>query len=199
MATSAKTLTTIIEMLSKKYKFDYDKATDFLAKEELLPKKMITNVTPSDIVWASKKAEDLASRNGFVPTGIGSGKNGKWTLSDVEKATNKPTKTKLNASADASNLAKEYKLSIDGKTGSGKNGRILVKDVEKWIDEIEEDGEEIIISSRARQLAQEYGITDAVLSTIKGSGHGSRILLKDINDYQKNSGESEEESEEEDE
>ena len=197
MATSAKTLTSIIEVLSKKYKFDYDKATDFLAKEELLPKKMITNVTQCDIVWASKKAEDLASRNGFVPTGIGSGKNGKWTLSDVDNATKKPTQTKLNVTADAFNLAKDYKLSIDGKTGSGKDGRILVKDVEKWNNEIEDDGKEILISAHARQLAQAYGITDAVLSTIKGTGHGSRILLKDINDYHSNSGESEEESEEE--
>jgi pyruvate/2-oxoglutarate dehydrogenase complex dihydrolipoamide acyltransferase (E2) component len=179
MATSAITLTTIIETLAKKYKFDVDKAIILLAKEDLLPKKMLPKDDKDESPWASKKAEELASTHGILPKGEGSGKNGKWTLADVEKAMAKPSKTKMLVSPNALNLANDKGLSLVGKTGTGKDGRILLKDVESWIQE-DSDDEEIDISPRALMEAKEAGIKDDELSTIHGSGKDGRILLEDI-------------------
>jgi pyruvate/2-oxoglutarate dehydrogenase complex dihydrolipoamide acyltransferase (E2) component len=182
MATSAQTLATIIDVLSKKYKFDSDKAIAILAKEELLPKKMLPKENKDDSPWASKKAEELASTHGIVAEGNGSGKNGKWTLSDVEKAMAKPAKSKMLVSPNALNLANEKGLSLVGKKGSGKDGRILLKDVLAWIDD-NDDEEELNISPRALQEAHDAGIKDEDLATLHGSGKDGRILLEDVKKY----------------
>jgi pyruvate/2-oxoglutarate dehydrogenase complex dihydrolipoamide acyltransferase (E2) component len=181
MATSADTLSNILQVLSRKYQFQYDDSLSFLAKEELLPKKLIPKVDKDQSPWASKRAEELAAQHGIVARGEGSGKNGKWTLKDVEKALEKPAKTKLLVSPNALNLANESKLSLVGKTGSGKDGRILLKDVEKWLAGDEsEDEDELNISPRALQEAHEAGVSDEDLSTIHGSGKDGRILLEDV-------------------
>ena len=182
MATSAQTLATIIDVLSKKYKFDSDKAIALLAKEELLPKKMWPKESKDESPWASKKAEELASTHGIVAEGPGSGKNGKWTLADVEKAMAKPAKNKMLVSPNALNLANEKGLSLVGKKGSGKDGRILLKDVEAWIDD-EDNEEDLNISPRALQEAHDAGIKDEDLATLHGSGKDGRILLEDIKKY----------------
>ena len=192
MATSAQTLATIIDVLSKKYKFDSDKAILLLAKEELLPKKMLPKENKNDSPWASKKAEELASTHGIIAEGSGSGKNGKWTLYDVEKAMEKPTKTKILVSPNALNLANEKNISLVGKKGSGKDGRILLKDVESWIDDEDEEEEDINISPRALQEAHEVGIKDDELASIHGSGKEGRILLEDIKKYKTDSESSDE-------
>lgn len=184
MATSAQTLATIIDVLSKKYKFDSDKAIALLAKEELLPKKLLPKESKDNSPWASKKAEELASTHGIIAEGPGSGKNGKWTLADVEKAMSKPAKTKVLISPNALNLANEKGLSIVGKKGSGKDGRILLKDVEAWLDnDSDDDDEEINISPRALQEANDAGIKDDQLATLHGSGKDGRILLEDIKKF----------------
>ena len=198
MATSAQTLATIIDTLSKKYKFDSDKAIALLAKEELLPKKMIPKENKDDSPWASKKAEELASQHGIIADGPGSGKNGKWTLADVEKAMAKPSKTKMLVSPNALNLANEKGLSLVGRKGSGKDGRILLKDVEGWLDE-DEDEEEINISPRALQEAHDAGIKDEELSTLHGSGKDGRILLEDIKKYVSSSDKSDDDKSDDDE
>ncbi len=182
MATSAQTLGSIIELLSYKYKFDYDKAITLLAKEELLPKKMIPKENKEDSMWASKKAEELASQHGILPSGPGSGKNGKWTLADVEKAMAKPTKTRLLVSPNALNLANEKGINLVDKKGSGKDGRILLKDVEAMLSDDDEE-EEINISPRALQEAHDAGIKDKDLFALHGSGKEGRILLEDIKKY----------------
>lgn len=182
MATSAQTLATIIDTLSNKYKFDSAKAIDFLAKEELLPKKMLPKKAKDDSIWASKKAEELAATHGIIPDGTGSGKDGKWTLADVEKAMTRAVKSKLLISPNALNLANEKKLSLSGRIGSGKDGRILLKDVQGWLDE-GDDEDDIDISPRARQEAHDSGIKDADLAKIHGSGKDGRILLEDIKKF----------------
>ena len=191
MATSAQTLTAIIDTLSNKYKFDADKAIAILAKEELLPKKMIPKDSKDDSPWASKKAEELASTHGIVAQGPGSGKNNKWTLADVEKAMAKPSKNKMLVSPNALNLANEKGLSLVGKKGSGKDGRILLKDVEAWLDD--DDEEELNISPRALQEANDAGIKDEDLASLHGSGKDGRILLEDIKKYISESEKSEDE------
>jgi pyruvate/2-oxoglutarate dehydrogenase complex dihydrolipoamide acyltransferase (E2) component len=194
MATSAQTLTNIIDVLSKKYNFDCDSAIALLAKEELLPKKMLPKERKDDSPWVSKKAEELASTHGIVAEGPGSGKNGKWTLADVEKAMAKPVKNKMLVSPNALNLANEKGLSLVGKKGSGKDGRILLKDVQAWIDD-EDDDEELNISPRALQEAHDAHINDEELATIHGSGMDGRILLEDIKKYITDSEKSEDEDE----
>lgn len=194
MATSAEKLSTIIDVLSKQYKFDSDKAIALLAKEELLPKKMLPKESKDDSPWASKKAEELASTHGIVAEGPGSGKNGKWTLSDVEKAMAKPAKNKMLVSPNALNLANEKGFSLVGKVGSGKDGRILLKDVEAWLDD-EDDEEDLNISPRALQEAHDAGIKDEDLATLHGSGKDGRILLEDIKKYITESEKSEDEDE----
>ena len=184
MATSAQTLTKIIEVLAEKYQFGEREAILLLAKEELLPKKMIPKDTKDDTPWASKKAEELASTHGIIAEGPGSGKSGKWTLADVEKAMQKPSKSKMLVSPNALNLANEKGFSLVGKTGSGKDGRILLKDVESWTAPIDDGAEEELnISPRALQEAHQEGISDEDLSTLHGSGKDGRILLEDIKRY----------------
>ena len=188
MATSAQQLTIIIDRLAKKFKFDHDKAIKFLASEELLPKKMLPkDDKSSDNIYASKKAQTLAEQYDIVCSfGKGSGKDGRWTLADITKAMEKPTKDKLLVSPNALNLANERKLSLVGRKGSGKDGRILLKDVESWLDD-NDDEEELNISPRALQQAHEDGITDEELSTLHGSGKDGRILLEDIKKYSSSS------------
>jgi pyruvate/2-oxoglutarate dehydrogenase complex dihydrolipoamide acyltransferase (E2) component len=184
MATSAQTLESIIEMLAEKFDFKYEKAIAILAKEELLPKKLMPKQSKEESMFASKKAEELASQHGIhVIKTNGSGKNGKWTLSDVEKALTKPTKTKLLISPNALNFAKEKGISLDGIKGTGKDGRILLKDVQEIIDSDDDDEEEINISPRALQEAHNSNIKDSELVSIHGSGKDGRILLEDIKKY----------------
>ena len=100
MATPADKLATIIETLSKKYNFSNDDAITFLYEEELLPKKLLpkeTKETKGDNVWASKKAQELAEEHDVVfrHSGNGSGKNGKYTLADVERAIERRSRQKL--------------------------------------------------------------------------------------------------------
>jgi pyruvate/2-oxoglutarate dehydrogenase complex dihydrolipoamide acyltransferase (E2) component len=187
MATSAATLQTIINTLAKKYKFNSDEAIHILAAEDLLPKKMIPKETNADgNIWASKKAEELASQYHLVPTGEGSGKNGKWTLKDIEKLMEKPTKDKINISPNALNLANDNKLSLSGKVGSGKDGRILLKDVEQWIKDEkddDDDDDDLNISPRALMEANQNGLSEGDLTAIHGTGKDGRILLEDVKKY----------------
>jgi pyruvate/2-oxoglutarate dehydrogenase complex dihydrolipoamide acyltransferase (E2) component len=184
MATSAESLAKIIDLLSHKFKFDNDKALAFLAKEEVLPKKLIPKSSTTDSIFASKKAEELATQHGITPQGEGSGKDNKFTLTDIKKLMEKPAKTKFLVSPSALNLANEKGLSLHGKKGSGTDGRILLKDVEKWLAEDSDDDEDDIdISPRARQEATENNISDAELKSITGSGSEGRILLSDVKKY----------------
>ena len=182
MATSAEKLSQIIDILAKKYKFDNNDAIALLAKEELIPKKLVPKKNQNSSIWASKKAEELAATHNIIAEGPGSGKNGKWTLADVVKAMTKPAKNKLLVSPNALNFANEKKISLVGKTGSGKDGRILLKDVQQWVDEEDED-EQLNISPRALQEAVDEGIDYDDLYTIQGSGQDGRILLEDIKKY----------------
>jgi pyruvate/2-oxoglutarate dehydrogenase complex dihydrolipoamide acyltransferase (E2) component len=186
MATSANTLETIINTLARKYKFDSDEAIKILAESELLPKKLIPKETKADgNIWSSKKAEELASQYKIVPTGEGSGKNGKWTLKDIEKLMEKPTKDKINISPNALNLANDNKLSLSGKVGSGKDGRILLKDVELWIkdEKDDDDDDDLNISPRALMEANQNGLSEGDLTAIHGTGKDGRILLEDVKKY----------------
>lgn len=195
MATSADKLATIIETLSKEYKFSNDNAIKFLSEEELLPKKLLpkeTKETKGENVWASKKAQELAEAHGVVfrHSGNGSGKNGKYTLADVERKMVKPSKQKLLVSPNALNLANDHKISLVGMKGSGKDGRIILEDVKKLITKKEDsDEDDLNITPRALLHSQELGITQEELENLHGSGKEGRILIDDIKKYKSSSDE----------
>ena len=190
MATSADKLATIIETLSKKYKFSKDNALKFLSEEELLPKKLLPKESKGENIWASKKAQELAQTHDIEPHGNGSGKNGKWTLADVEKAMEKPSRQKLLVSPNALNLANEHKISLVRIKGSGKDGRIILEDVKKLITKKEDsDQDDLNITPRALQHAQELGITQEELENLHGTGKEGRILIDDIKKYKSSSDE----------
>ena len=198
MATSAQTLATIIETLSVKYKFDKDSAIDHLATCELLPKKLLPKAPKQVTGFASKKAEEVAAEHGIVPDGPGSGKDGKWTIKDVQSKMTTPVATKLLVSPNALSLANEHQLDLAGRKGTGKDGRILVKDVEGWLAaEGDDDEEELDISPRALQEATANGISKTDLATIHGSGKDGRLLLSDVKKYISESAQSESDSDEE--
>ncbi len=196
MATSAQTLATIIETLSVKYQFDKDSAIDHLATRELLPKKLLPKAQKAVTGFASKKAEEVAAEHGIVPDGPGSGKDGKWTLKDVQSKMTAPAATKLLVSPNALSLANEHKIDLVGRKGTGKDGRILVKDVEGWLPAEGDDEDELDISPRALQEATANGISKADLATIHGTGKDGRLLLSDVKKYISESAESESESDE---
>lgn len=144
MATSAQTLSTILDTLAKEFHFDKDDALSLLASESLLPKKLMPSpAAPAKKAspWGSKKAEEVAAEHGIIPTGPGSGKDGKWILSDVKKLLDEPVKEKPNASPQAVKLALENNIDLKKVEGSGKDGKILLKDVEKLIEESDEEEE----------------------------------------------------------
>jgi len=197
MATSAQTLATIIENLSVKYKFDKEDAIGHLATHELLPKKLLPKAQKSVTGFASKKAEEVAAEHGIVPDGPGSGKDGKWTIKDVQSKMTAPVATKLLVSPNALSLANEHKIDLVGRKGTGKDGKILVKDVEGWLSAEDDDDDELDISPRALQEATANGISTADLATIHGSGKDGRLLLSDVKKYISESAKSESDSDEE--
>ena len=144
MATSAQTLSTILDTLAKEFNFDKTAACHILARDCLLPKKLMqSSVAPKKASpWASKKAEEVATEHGIIPEGTGSGKDGKWTVADVKKLLEPPVKEKQNASPHAVKLALEHNIDLKSVKGSGKDGKILLKDVEKLIEESDEEEEE---------------------------------------------------------
>ena len=197
MAISADTLSDIIKQLGDKFNFPYDEAIGFLAQEQKLPKKLLPKEAKSTSLWASSQAQALAEKHNIVHDGTkGSGKDGKWTMKDVEKFISK--EEKINASPTAEILAKEKGISLFGKTGSGTNGRILLKDVSKWIESPESDEDGINTSPRALNIspralleAREHNISEDELAKIKGSGEDGRIILADIETYKSESSDKE--------
>ena len=105
MATSAAQLATLLDAITKEYKLDSEEVLGFLADKELLPKKLLPKSVKAVNLFASKKAEEVALEYHFQPDGAtGSGKDGKWTVKDVEKAVQKPVATKVLVSPTVSCL-----------------------------------------------------------------------------------------------
>jgi len=189
MATSAQSLATIIDTLSAKFGFQVGTAYDHLAERELLPKKLIPKAPPAEFTFASKKAQEVATEHRIVPDGPGSGKDGKWTIKDVQGKMAAPVMTKFLASPKAITLAAEHEIVLMGRRGTGKDGRILVKDVEGWLpaEDDEDDEDDVNISPRAQQEADIADILPDTLRAIHGTGKDGRILLADVKKYIKES------------
>lgn len=186
MATSADKLSTILEVA-----LDMSEAGDTrekimteLAKRELLPAKLLPKkkqTTPS--IFASKQAEEAATLAKLaLDTGAGSGKDGRYTLADINKMLETPKKKPVAVSPSALQLANEHGISISGVVGTGKEGRIILKDIENLLEnQLErEQPNKLNISPRALNEAKDSGINLTKLKTLHGSGKDGRVVLSDI-------------------
>ena len=137
MATSAKTLSQIIDTLCDEYELDKKQVLKQLSTKDLLPAKLAKTPEKKDIsIFASKQAEEIATQANLVlDEGKGSGKDGKYTVGDVKKALEAPLVQKLLISPSALNFANENNISVANITGTGKDSRILLSDVKKYISE----------------------------------------------------------------
>jgi pyruvate/2-oxoglutarate dehydrogenase complex dihydrolipoamide acyltransferase (E2) component len=183
MATSAQTLSTILELtmtLTREGKSN-EAIMKTLAERELLPAKLLPKKSAKTSMFASRQAEEAASKGGLtdLEEGGGSGREGRYTLADVNKKLESPKKKKpTSISPSALQLANEKGISIASVRGSGKDGRIVLKDIEALIEEDEEAG--LNISPRALNEAKDAHISEDKLKTLHGSGKDGRIILSDI-------------------
>lgn len=201
MATSAEKLSTILDLaLTMARDGEENEAImKALAKRELLPAKLLPKKKEATSIFASKQAEEVATRAKLVlDPGAGSGKDGRYTLADINKLLETPKKKPTAISPSALQLANEHGISISGVVGSGKDGRIVLKDIEALLEQDAEE-DELNISPRALNEANEAKIPQSKLKTLHGSGKDGRIILSDIEKLKSEQSESESESESEDE
>jgi len=196
MATSANTLSMIIDELLKTKPANRDEALKHLDSKGYLPKKLLEKpktVKPPSI-FASKAAEDFAEANGItIPSGFkGSSSKDKISVSDLKKLKD-PPKSKINGSPSALKFARDYGIDIDGLVGSGDDGKIMLKDVKALKPETsetpktseepkspEKKGKKI--GAAAAKVMKRLGIDEQDVEDIEPSGKNGEILLKDIKD-----------------
>ena len=103
MATSAQTLSLIIDELLKAKPADRDAAIEILAAKGYLPKKLTEKPKEKKVsLFASKAAEDFAEAKGIVvPDGFkGTAANDKISVKDLKQFAEGPKKAKVNASPE---------------------------------------------------------------------------------------------------
>jgi pyruvate/2-oxoglutarate dehydrogenase complex dihydrolipoamide acyltransferase (E2) component len=149
-------------------------------------------------LFASSKAEALALQHHITPDGDGSGRNGRWTLADVNRKLAMPTKKKTLISPNALILANDNNLSISDIVGTGMDGRILIKDVQKLLQEDVEEEVTLNISPRAVLEATDNGIKIEELKSLVGTGKNGKILLEDVKKHIASSASSSSDDEDED-
>jgi len=190
MATSADTLSTIInEMLAAKPANRADALT-LLSAKGLLPKKLVEAPKAKKVSrFASKAAEEYAEAKSIeLPEGFkGSGNNEKVTVKDIKALAEGPKKSKANASPSALQFARDNGLDISRiAQGSGAEGKILLKDVKdlKGPDpkaDSEDDESPAKISPQAAKLMKQWDIDADDLADIEGTGKDGTVLAKDLN------------------
>ena len=191
MATSADTLSTIInEMLSAK-PANRAAALTHLSAKGLLPKKLVEAPKAKKVSrFASKAAEEYAEAKSVeLPEGFkGSGNNEKVTVKDIKALAEGPKKTKANASPSALQFARDNGLDISRiAQGSGAEGKILLKDVKDLkgpdpkADSDDEDEAPAKISPQAAKLMKQWDIDADDLADIEGTGKDGTVLAKDLN------------------
>tara|TARA_B100001094_G_scaffold32415_1_gene26879 strand:- start:875 stop:1507 length:633 start_codon:yes stop_codon:yes gene_type:complete len=210
MATSAQTLSLIIDELVKAKPLDRDAAVTLLAAKGYLPKKL-TEVPKVKKVsrFASKAAEDFAEAKSLViPDGFkGTAANDKISVKDLKQLAEGPKKTKANASPSAQQFARDNGIDISKVSGSGAEGKILLKDVKDLKPTAkthsDDDTGKRKVSSSAAKLMKQYEIDEEDIVDIEGSGKEGTVVAKDLKELidmikAEKSGESSDESEDED-
>jgi pyruvate/2-oxoglutarate dehydrogenase complex dihydrolipoamide acyltransferase (E2) component len=187
MATSAQTLSLIIDELVKAKPLDRDAAVTLLAAKGYLPKKLTEKPKEKKVSrFASKAAEDFADAKGIVvPDGFkGTAANDKISVKDLKQLAEGPKKAKVNASPSAQQFCRDNGLDITKVTGSGTEGKVLLKDVKDLkptakVDE-DDDTDKRKISSAAAKLMKQYEIDEEDIVDVEGTGTNGTVVAKDL-------------------
>lgn len=185
MATSAQTLSNIIDELVKANPVDRDAAITLLSAKGYLPKKL-TEVPKVKKVsrFASKAAEDFAEAKGItVPDGFkGSAANDKISVKDLKGLAEGPKTVKVNASPSAQQFARDNGIDISKVKGSGAEGKVLLKDVKdaKPTAKPTVSDDKVKVSPSAAKLMKQYDIDEDDITDIDGTGKDGTIVAKDL-------------------
>jgi len=201
MATSAQTLSLIIDELIKTGPTTRGEALKHLGRKKLLPKKLLDDEkkAPQDkkaSVFASKIAEEYAAANGItIPEGIkGTANKDRISVGDLKKLATKDQNPKVNASPSALKFCRDNGLDISlVLAGSGEDGKILLKDVNNTNfhdnpadaaadsePESESDSKSVKVSPAAAKLMKKYEIDEEDLEDIEPTGSNGKITAKDL-------------------
>lgn len=195
MATSAATLSQIIDELVKASPADRGAAVKLLAAKNLLPKKLAEESKKAPVekkvsVFASKIAEEYAAANGItIPEGFkGTANKDRISVGDLKKLATKDQKPKVNASPSALKFCRDNGLDITRiQTGSGDEGKILLKDVKDLTEpdppadsDSESDSKSLKVSPAAAKLMKKYEIDEDDLEDIEPTGSNGTITTKDL-------------------
>lgn len=195
MATSAQTLSLIIDELLKAKPANREQALELLSAKGYLPKKLMEKPKTKKItVFASKAAEDFAEAKGItIPEGFKGTANGdKISVKDLKALAEGPVKAKINASPSAQQFCRDNGLDITTIEGSGADGKILLKDVKdlkpsspkpsspKPSKVEEKPTDKRSISAAAAKLMRQYEIDEEDITDIVGSGKDGTVVPKDL-------------------
>ena len=189
MATSAQTLSQILDEMLRAKPADRAAAIALLSGKGLLPKKL-TEVPKEKKTskFASKAAEDFCSAKDIViPEGFqGTAANDKISVKDLKALAEGPKQAKVNASPSAQQYARDNGLDISRiVSGSGADGKILLKDVKDLKEpdppaDTDEEADAPKISPAAAKLMKQYEIDEEDLTDVTGTGKGGAIVAKDL-------------------
>jgi pyruvate/2-oxoglutarate dehydrogenase complex dihydrolipoamide acyltransferase (E2) component len=191
MATSAQTLSLIIDELLKAKPANRDDAIELLAAKGYLPKKLTEKPKEKKMSkFASKAAEDFAeAKNIVVPEGFkGTAANDKISVKDLKQLAEGPKTPKVNASPTAQQYARDNGIDITKVTGTGAEGKILLKDVKETPvakkktepEAAAEDDDKVKVSPSAAKLMKQYDIDEDDITDIKGTGKNGTIVAGDL-------------------
>lgn len=187
MATSAQTLSMIIDELVKAKPLDRDAAITLLSAKGYLPKKLTEKPKEKKVSrFASKAAEDFAEAKGItVPDGFkGSAANDKISVKDLKGLAEGPKEKKVNASPSAQQFARDNGIDISKVKGSGAEGKVLLKDVKeaKPAAKPTVSDDKVKVSPSAAKLMKQYDIDEDDITDIDGTGKDGTIVAKDLKD-----------------
>jgi pyruvate/2-oxoglutarate dehydrogenase complex dihydrolipoamide acyltransferase (E2) component len=187
MATSAQTLSLIIDELVKAKPLNRDEAVTLLAAKGFLPKKLSEKPKEKKTSrFASKAAEEFAEAKSIVvPDGFkGTANNDKISVKDLKQLAEGPKKTKVNASPSAQQFCRDNGLDITKVKGSGTDGKVLLKDVKDLKPAAKADSDENDskrkVSSTAAKLMKQYEIDEEDIVDIEGTGTNGTVVAKDL-------------------
>ena len=185
MATSAQTLSTIIDELLKHKPADRDAAIKLLAKKALLPKKLAEAPKVKKVSrFASKAAEEFAEAKGItIPDDFKGTANGdKISVKDLKQLAEGPKKVKLNASPHAQQFARDNGIDISKVVGTGAEGKIKLSDVKslKPAATAPAESTKVKISPQAAKLLKQWKLSEDDIDDIVGTGKNGTIVAKDL-------------------
>jgi len=183
MATSAQTLSNIIDELLKAKPADRDSAIKLLDSKGYLPKKLLEKPKEKKVSrFASKAAEDFAEAKGIeVPEGFkGTAANEKISVKDLKQLAEGPKKQKANASPSAAQFARDNGIDISTITGTGAEGKVLLKDVKNLKPEAPAEEDTPKVSPQAAKLMKRWDIDMDDIVEVEGTGKDGTIVAKDL-------------------